>query len=313
MPFLPNPSLETRDLRLVQAIAQGGGATQAAKLLHVSQSAVSHQVRGLEARLGVALFERRGRTLALTSAGERLFELSGQLLAPLAQAELELRRGASSKRQLLRVGSQCFTAYQWLPRAFSLLAERHPEVELSIVAEAANEVPAAFDEDRLDLALCVACPKSRELTRRELFRDELVLAVPRGHALGRKKYVDGADLVDQTLILPETAKAERERVARMLFPRGGKVARVLRIPIAEAIVELVAAGVGVSIVPSFVLKPYLERTGIQAVRLTSRGLPRVWQGAFRRASPLTPAIHVLLDIVQQHAPRQARGGTRAGS
>jgi LysR family transcriptional regulator for metE and metH len=272
---------------------------------------VSHQVRALEARLGLELFERHGRTLRLTPAGERLLELAHELLAPLARAELELKRAARPKRQTLRVGSQCFTAYHWLPQAYALLAEQHPEVELSLVADAANEVPAAFDDDRLDLALCVSCPRSRELSQRELFRDELVLAVPRGHPLGRRKYVDGADLAGETLVLTPTSAAERERVLRVLCPRGAKFGRVIRIPVAEAVVELVAAGVGLSIVPSFMLGPYLERAAIEAVRLTPRGLSRVWHGAYRKASPLTPAIDSLLDLLQQHAPRRPR--SRAGN
>jgi LysR family transcriptional regulator for metE and metH len=299
MRALPNPSLETRDLRLMQAIAEGGGATRAAKLLAVSQSAVSHQLRGLEARLGVNLFERKGRNLRLTSAGDRLVQLSRDLLAPLAQAELELKRGSAPKRVPLRIGSQCYSAYHWLPRAFSTLAELHPEVDLSVVADVADEVPAALEEGRVDLALCLSSPKQRQFVQRRLFRDELVLAVPRGHPLSQRKYVDGADLLTQTLILNETAKSERERVLRALFPRGGRFGRVVRIPITEAVVEMVAAGLGVTIAPSFVLSPYLPRTALHLVRLTPRGLMRDWQGAYRKSSPAAAAMQTLLDIVQQ--------------
>jgi LysR family transcriptional regulator for metE and metH len=247
------------------------------------------------------LFERKGRNLSLTTAGERLVQLSREYLAPLAQAELELRRASTPKRTPLRIASQCFSAYHWLPRAFSLLAERHPEVELSVVADVADEIPAALEEGRVDLALCLSRPKQRELIQRRLFRDELVLGVPRGHALSARKYADGADLADQTLILSDTAKAERERVVRALFPRGGKFKRVVRIPIAEAIVEMVAAGLGVTIAPSFALRPYLARSSIQLLRLTPRGLVRAWQGVYRKSSPVGHAIDTLLDIVQQQA------------
>ena len=85
-------TLETRDLRLVLAIAEAGGATQAAKVLHLSQSAVSHQLRGLEQRLGLPLFRRDGRRLAMTPAAEHLVALAPQVLGPLLRAELELKR-----------------------------------------------------------------------------------------------------------------------------------------------------------------------------------------------------------------------------
>jgi LysR family transcriptional regulator for metE and metH len=86
-------TLEVRDLRLVQAIAESGGATRAARQLHLSQSAVSHQLRGLEQRLGLELFRREGRRLVITAAGQKLVDLAHQVLAPLLQAELELKRG----------------------------------------------------------------------------------------------------------------------------------------------------------------------------------------------------------------------------
>src|SRR4051812_30315365 len=95
-------SLETRDLRLVRAIAESGGATQAGKQLHLSQSAVSHQLRGLEQRLGLELFRRQGRRLLITNAGQRLVEAAQQVLLPLQQLELELKRGSFRERSKLR-------------------------------------------------------------------------------------------------------------------------------------------------------------------------------------------------------------------
>jgi LysR family transcriptional regulator for metE and metH len=296
---IPRPILETRDLRLVLAIDERGGATGAARALHVSQSAVSHQLRGLEERLGLALFEREGRRLRITSAGERIVRLSREILAPLAQAELELKRGGSVQRRTLRIATECYTSYHWLPQALSVLAALHPVVDLGIVAEAASDIPGALAENRLDLGLCVSPPTAGRLERRKLFDDELVLAVPRGHPLGRKAFVEGRDLLSETLILSETTRAERERVAKLLFRPGESVARVIRLPVAEAILELVQAGVGVSVVANFTLRRYVERGDLQAVRITRRGLRRAWTGVFRRGSPLAGPITTLLDALHR--------------
>ena len=193
-------TLETRDLRLVQAIAQAGGATQAAKHLHLSQSAVSHQLRGLEERLGVELFRREGRRLAITAAGEKLVELAQQVLLPLLQAELELRRGSFRERPKLRVATQCYTAYHWLPGALRALMTEHPEVELVLQGDVVGDANEQLRDDHTDLVLCVIPPRKGAYQRVTLFKDELMLAVPRGHALARKKYVEGTDLTDETLI-----------------------------------------------------------------------------------------------------------------
>ncbi|HET9955575.1 MAG TPA: LysR family transcriptional regulator, partial [Polyangiaceae bacterium] len=115
-------TLEVRDFRLVRAIAEAGGATHAGRHLNLSQSAVSHQLRGLEQRVGVALFRRSGRKLAITPAGQRFLEVGRQVLGPLLQLELELRRASQQARPKLRVGTQCYTAYHWLPQVLSALA-----------------------------------------------------------------------------------------------------------------------------------------------------------------------------------------------
>jgi LysR family transcriptional regulator, regulator for metE and metH len=294
-----NGSLETKDLRLVLAIAEAGGATRAARLLHLSQSAVSHQLRGLEQRLGQNVFERSGKRLSITPAGERLLQLARDVLRPIALAEQELRRGVIRERTRLRLATQCYTAYHWLPPAISALAAEHPNVELSISNEAPADFLDAIDGDGLDLGLCIFPPRGARLERMKLFDDELVLAVPRTHPLAKKPFVTGADLVRETLIMNEVASAERERVRKTLFRRGEQPAGVMRVPFSEAIVELVSAGLGVSIMASFTLRAAVRRGDLDTVRLTRHGLRRTWSGVFRRTSPLKAAIVTLLEAVKR--------------
>jgi LysR family transcriptional regulator for metE and metH len=270
--------------------------------LHLPQSAVSHQLRGLEQRLGVTLFERVGRRLLITPRGERLVGLAHEILAPLARAELELKRESPVRRQRLRVATQCYSAYHWLPQAVALLSERHPEVDLSIAPEAVGDVRAELAQHKLELALCVTAPKARGLARRELFRDELVLAVPRGHRLERKRFVLGAELAGETLVITEVSSDERARVLKALFLKGERFARVVRVPITEAVVELVCAGLGVSIVPLFSIHQRVARGDLAYVRLTARGLRRTWTGVYSERSPVSAAIVSLLDSVRRQAP-----------
>jgi LysR family transcriptional regulator for metE and metH len=300
-------SLETRDLRLVQAIADSGGATQAGKRLHLSQSAVSHQLRGLEQRLGRELFRRQGRRLLITGAGQKLVELAQQVLLPLQQLELELKRGAFRERPKLRVATQCYTAYHWLPKALQALTTEHPDVELVLQGDIVGNADEHLRDDRCDLVLCVTPPSKSAFSHVALFKDELVLAVPRGHALARKKYVEGRDLSEETLIQNNVSALERERVKRILFGQHGSVKRVLRLPVTEAVLDLVQAGLGVSILAGFTLSARVERGELEAVRLTRRGFARTWSGVFRKASPLEAPIRTLLGTLKrQGLPRAPR-------
>jgi len=293
-------SLETRDLRLVQAIAESGGATQAAKLLHLSQSAVSHQLRSLEERLGVELFRRQGGRLCITLAGEKLVELAQQVLLPLLRTELELKRGGFRERPKLRVATQCYTAYYWLPKALQALMAAHPEVELVLEGEIVGDAEEHLRDNRADVVLCVMPPAKSSFTRLPLFKDELVLAVPRGHALARKKYVEGSDLSEETLIQNQTSAQERERVKRLLFGEHGRVKHVLRLPVTEAVLDLVQAGMGVSILASFALGARIQRGELEAVRLTKGGLSRTWSGVFPKGSALQGPIRTLLATLKRY-------------
>jgi LysR family transcriptional regulator for metE and metH len=298
--------LETRDLRLVQAIANADGVTRAAKQLHLSQSAVSHQLRGLEERLGLELFKRHGRRLQITAAGQKLVDVAGQVLAPLLQAELELRRGLGLERPKLRVATQCYTAYHWLPLALKTLLLEHPEIELSLQSGSLGDAAEPLLKDEVDLVLCVVPPKHQALTRVPLFKDELVLAVPRGHALSRKPFVDGRDLTEQTLIQNDISALARDQVRKIVFPSGVSPARVLRLPVSEAVLDLVQAGLGVSIVAGFTLGPRLERGDLAAVRLTRRGFPRPWTGVFRRGTRLKAPILRMLAVLKRFEPARNR-------
>jgi LysR family transcriptional regulator for metE and metH len=293
-------TLDTRDLRLVQAIAEGGGATQAAKLLHLSQSAVSHQLRGLEERLGVELFRRQGGRLCITGAGEKLVELAPQVLLPLLQTELALKRGGFRERPKLRVATQCYTAYHWLPKALQALMSAHPEVELVLESEMVGDAAEHLREGRADVVLCVMAPGKGPFTRVPLFKDELVLAVPRGHALSRKKFVQGSDLAEETLIQSQTSAQERDRVKKLLFGEHGGVKHVLRLPVTEAVLDLVQAGMGVSILAGFTLGARIQRGELEAVRLTERGLARSWSGVFPKGSALQGPIRTLLTTLKRH-------------
>jgi LysR family transcriptional regulator, regulator for metE and metH len=296
-------TLEARDLRLVQAIAEHGGATRASKQLHLSQSAISHQLRGLEDRLGLPLFRREGRRLCITAAGERLVQLSHEVLGSLLQAELELKRGLLQERSKLRVATQCYTAYHWLPRALTALLSEHPEVDLVLTSEVLGDATHALNDKEVDLALCIAPPKRGNFSSVPLFKDELVLAVPRGHRLASKRFVEGRDLKGETLIQNNVSALERERVARVLFgPAGAQFARVVRLPVAEAVLDLVQAGLGVSILAGFTLGARAQRGDVVPVGLTARGIRRQWVGVFPRASALARPIRTLLGTLKANPP-----------
>jgi LysR family transcriptional regulator for metE and metH len=215
-------------------------------------------------------------------------------------AELELRRGAFRERPKLRVATQCYTAYHWLPGALRALMTEHPEVELVLQGDVVGDANEQLRDDHTDLVLCVIPPRKGAYQRVALFKDELMLAVPRGHALARKKYVEGTDLTEETLIQNNVSTLVRDHMKEVLFGAHGRVKQLLRLPVTEAVLDLVQAGVGVSILPKFAFGARVQRGEIEAVPLTRRGFPRTWSGVFRKRSRLDGPIRTLLTTLKRH-------------
>jgi len=292
--------LEIKDLRLVSALSSEKTTTRAASALGLTQSAISHQLRSLEERLGVEIFERKGRGLAITEAGERIRELSKDVLAQMLSLEAELTRGNADPTIELRLATQCYTAYHWLPRALKVLEETHPEVRLKLVPEATSSPRASLEKGELDLAFSLENKKDPRFCQKRLFSDELVLVCSKDHALAGRDSVDGSDLESDQLYLYDIPMEQRTMVHRILFPSGqGSFASVTRMPLTEAICELVRANLGVSIMASWSVKALVERGELCTIRIGKKGIQRHWVAAYRRDTELTGPIRTLLRFLKE--------------
>jgi LysR family transcriptional regulator for metE and metH len=140
-------TLDVRDLRLVHAITEQGSLTRAGNALFLTQSALSRQLADLEKRLGVSLFQRSGRRMVPTPAGERLLESARQIMGAVARAEEEVREAAGESEAVLRFATECYTCYHWLPKVLIDFRRRFPRVEPRIVAAATPRPIPALPRD----------------------------------------------------------------------------------------------------------------------------------------------------------------------
>src|SRR3954471_11983048 len=145
--------LEVRDLRLVVAIADFGSLTRAGNQLHLTQSALSHQLTDLESQLGVRLFERCGKRMEPTAAGERLIARARVALQQLREMEHEVKQVASGREAVVRVATECYTCYHWLPPVVKAFGERFLKVEIQLVPGATNRPIRALLAGKIDLCI----------------------------------------------------------------------------------------------------------------------------------------------------------------
>src|SRR5829696_1756756 len=129
-------NLEVRHLKLIRAIAREGSITAAGNRLHLTQSALSHQLRDAEEKLGVPLFTRLNKRMLLTPAGERLLASAETVIQEIKRAEEDIRQIALSREGILRLSTQCYTCYHWLPSMLKLFQQKFPRIEVQIMVEA---------------------------------------------------------------------------------------------------------------------------------------------------------------------------------
>jgi LysR family transcriptional regulator for metE and metH len=291
-------NLEVRHLRLVEAIAGEGSVTRAGKRLHLTQSALSHQLRDVEDRLGTPLFLRLNKKMLLTPAGEKVLALARRVLAELQRTEAEIGRVATHQEGVLRMATQCYTGYHWLPAVLKRFQQKHPQVGVSIVVEATGHPVEALLEGKLDLALVTDPPRDRRLTLRPLFRDELLVVMSPQHRLKDQPYVKLADLAEETLLTyanPEESVLFR----RLLAPAGIRPRQIFQVKLTEAVVEMARAGLGVAAVSRWLLEPYLRSGGVRALRLTRNGFYRDWTAVRLRHATAPPYLIEFIDLVAE--------------
>ncbi len=293
--------LEVRHLQLVAAVADVGSLTRAGDRLHLTQSALSHQLRDIEERLGAALFHRHGKRLVLTPAGEHLLQSARDVLDRLRQTEDTIRHLGNERRGVLRITTECTTCYHWLPRLLTTYRERFPEIEVRIEVEA-----TAFPVDRVldgtvDLALVSTQIRDRRLAVRPVFTDQVVVIASPRHRLAGRRRVALKDLHNETFFI-YPPREESLFLKRVLMPAGAVPARVEEVKLTEAIIELVKANFGVSALARWAVQPFLDAGSIVALPVPSSGLGRRWSAVMFKH--LAGADHVLefIDLLARRGP-----------
>lgn len=298
-----------RHLKLVQAVTAHGSLTRAGTELHLTQSALSHQLRDIELRLGSSLFLRVGKRMVLTPAGEQLLQSANDVLAMIEQTEETIRRLAGAGGGVLRVSTACYTCYHWLPSLLKGYRRAHPRVEIQVVADATQHPLPYLLDGRLDVAIVSDPVRDRRLAARRLFDTEMVVIVEPRHPLATQPYVRAEDFARETLLI-YPPKEESTIYEDVLVPAGIRPAELQQIPLTEAIIELVKAGMGVAVLARWAVDPYVKAGALRAVPLTRQGFTRTWSAATLKDMVRMPYVRDFIDLVAKHPPFIV--GRRAG-
>ncbi len=275
--------LEIRHLRSLLTIRETGNLARAAERLHVTQSALSHQIKSLEQYFEAPLFLRNSKPLRLTPAGEKLIELARQVLPLVEGAENDLRRVARGELGRLHIAIECHACFEWLAPVLNRYRRQWPQIEVDIRVGVSFEALPALQKGEVDLVISSDPVKSTDLQFSELFDYEALLVMPADHPLVRKKRIQPTDLAEETLITYPVKRQRLDVFSRFLQPAGVEPAAVRQSELTSVILLLVASGRGVAALPDWVLRE-AEQAGTLATRpLGPRGMKGTLYAAVRRA------------------------------
>jgi LysR family transcriptional regulator, regulator for metE and metH len=301
--------LDIRHLRLVAGIADAGSVTKAAAGLNLTQSALSHQLRDIEARFNTPFFLRVGKRMVLTAAGQRVLDSARRVLDDLAAAEAEIRRLAQHRDGVIRVATECNTGYHWLPPLLSVFNRKHPRVTVNVMPDTTNRPVQALLDGRLDLAILTTDVSDRRLRLRTLFRDEMVAIVARTHRLAGRGWVSARDLAAEHLLLYASSPEESFVLRRVLAPARLVPTQVSFIMLTEAMIEMARAGLGVGVLPRWSAQPAIAARTVVPLSITRRGVGRRWTAATLRARADPPWVVDFIDLIAARAlPVRAGAG-----
>lgn len=270
---MPQARVDIRHLAMLQAIAEGGNLTRASERLFVTQSALSHQLKGLETAYGVELVERESRPLRFTPAGQRLLRLAQGVLPQVADAERDIARLLEGRAGTLRVAVECHTCFDWLMPAMDAFRPRWPEVELDIVSGFTTDPVPMLLKDQADFAVIhdESAPR-RGVVFEPLFEYETVALVARDHRLAGRARLEARDFAQETLITYPVEDDKLDVMRHVLLPAGVQPRAKRQVELTVAILQLVASGRGIAALPAWSVAPYLDRGYVLAKPIGRKGL-----------------------------------------
>ncbi|QYX57334.1 LysR family transcriptional regulator [Roseovarius sp. SCSIO 43702] len=301
--------IEFRHLRTIRAIHQAGGLARAAELLHITQSALSHQIKGLEDQAGVELFVRRSKPMKLSAAGHRLLRVAERVLPEIEALEAEfsgVREGSAGR---LHIAIECHACFEWLFPVLEQFRKPWGDVDVDIRPGLAFDALPALQKEEVDLVISSDPESLPGIVFKPLFDYEPVLLAPQGHWMAEKPYVVAEDFREETLITYPVDRSRLDVFTELLTPAKVEPNAVRQVELTAVILMLVASGRGVAVLPDWVLRE-LRKSDDYAVRpLTENGVTKRLYAAIREEDATKPYMAHLIRLAREipvRLQRQAR-------
>jgi len=282
---MQSPRLDIRHLQMIRAIGRTGRVVDAADELGLTPSALSHRIKEAERRLGVPLFERMHKRLRMTAAAEYLANFSEKFLGELYVIEDEVRRMNAGVDHVVRIAVENYSAYHWFPGFLAAFRTDHPHIDIQIMAGNRRDMAASLLDRHIDLAIVAGNSHHAATATLPLFEDPLVFICSPRHPLAGAKAVSARDIEGQSFITFTKIPEPDQEFARLFRPERRYPNWTAAVELPEAIIELVAADQGTSVLAQWAVAPHVATRRIVAIPLLPTPIMMRWKGAYREEEP----------------------------
>ncbi|MFQ3669837.1 MAG: LysR family transcriptional regulator [Verrucomicrobiia bacterium] len=287
--------LEIRQLRAFVSVARSGSFTRAAARLNLTQSAVSHALRGLQDQLGCPLLYKSGRRVHLSPQGEVLLRTAERVLAEVDGIPQQLRALERLDRGRLRVGCSAAGSQFILPPVLREFKECFPGFDLAVRPGDTPEIQAMLLAGELDLAIALRLEEMGPLDGREIFVDELSFLVSPMHPWAGRSRVSRKQMEGQTYIVYQRGSVTFRLVEEYFLKLGVRPGSLIELGSMEAIKELVKLGLGIGVTASWIARAELEAGSILTVELRPK-IRRRWMVLWMKGRPLNLAEETFVGL-----------------
>jgi LysR family transcriptional regulator for metE and metH len=296
--------IERSHLRIIQALAEHGSLTAAANALFVTQPALSHQMRYLEQKLEISLWQREGRKLRLTQSGQLLLQVARQVLPVLEQTEQTLKAFAEGKQGILRLGVECHPCYEWLKGILSDYLVMLPKMDVDIVHKFQFSGLEGLLNHHIDILVTPDKVAQQGLIFEPMFDYELVLLASENHPLTNKTTIDAVDLSGELLLTFPVSHERLDVYTQFLMPAGVSP-RHKAMESLDIMIQMVALGRGVTVLPDWLARSLSASLAVKTVRLGSQGVMKTLFAALREDDREVPYMQAFVELGQARGPNQS--------
>jgi len=300
-------NIELRHLRTIMAIHSAGSVAQAAEQLHITQSALSHQIKGIRDQLGVDLFVKNTKPMRLSAEGLRFLRAAERILPEidLLKAEFDnLQRGEAGR---LHIAIECHACFEWLFPVLNLFRHDYPDVDVDIRPGLAFRALKALVDEEVDIVISSDPEDIPGVEFHQLFPYAPTFLSAKANPLSCKDYVDAQDFSDQTLITYPVERTRLDIFSQLLIPAKIEPKLIRQVELTAVMLMLVGANKGVAVLPDWVIRSADVGEGLVTLPVTKHGLVRQLYAAVRRddeAKPFMERFIALGKEGQAHAKRQ---------